>query len=128
MSLLICGGAQLLCSLGTVPSVLNITPENKVVSSAPIACITDNVVMKNIMPFGMCTSLANPQVAAATSAALGVLTPQPCSPVLTSPWISSSTTVLIGSTPIITMDSKLMCNYGGIIQLISPGQTNIMAN
>lgn len=128
MSLLVCGGAQLQCSFGMAPSVLNITPENDVLSVAPIACIMDNVAMKNIMPFGMCTSLANPQVAAATAAALGVLTPRRCSPALAVPWAPSSANVLIGSTPAITMESKLMCSYGGLIQLISPGQTNLMAN
>lgn len=127
MSLLICGGAQIQCSFGAAPAVLNITPENKVMGSAPIACMTDNVVMKNVTPFGMCNSLSNPQVSAATSAAMGVLTPQPCVPVLATPWAPPSAKVLIGSTPAITMDSKLMCSYGGVIQLISPGQTNLMA-
>ena len=73
-------------------------------------------------------SLSNPMVAAATAAALGVLTPQPCLPVIAAPWAPPLPKVLIGSTPAISMDSQLMCSYGGIIKLISPVQTNIMAN
>ena len=71
-------GAQLMCSFGVAPSALVVTPENVTnANKVPAATIMDNVPMKNIMPFGMCTTLSNPQVAAATSAALGVLTPQP---------------------------------------------------
>ncbi len=128
MSLLVCGGAQLQCSFGMAPSILNISPERNVLGVGPIACVTDNVAMVNIAPFGMCTSLGNPQVAAATAAALGVLTPQPCLPQLAVPWAPCLANVLIGSTPAITVESKLMCSYGGLIQLISPGQTNLMAD
>ena len=128
MGLLVCGGTQIQCSFGAAPSVLNITPENKVMSSAPVACITDNVVMKNIMPFGMCSSLSNPQVEAATIAASGVLTPQPCIPVIMGPWAPPVAQVLIGTTPAISMESQLICSYGGIIKLISPVQTNLMAD
>ena len=128
MGFLVCGGSPTQCSFGMTPSVLNVTPENKVLGNAPIACMNDNIVMKNIMPFGMCMSLSNPMVAAATAAALGVLTPQPCLPVIAAPWAPPLPKVLIGSTPAISMDSQLMCSYGGIIKLISPVQTNIMAN
>ncbi|MGL4604236.1 MAG: hypothetical protein ACRCU9_08815 [Iodobacter sp.] len=36
--------------------------------------------MLNIMPIGTCMSPATPMVAAATAAAMGVLTPMPCIP------------------------------------------------
>ena len=76
MSLIVTSGAQLMCSFGMAPSVLNVLPASKVqCSNMPPACITDNQPMVNIMPFGMCTSMANPQVAAATAAALWSLNP-----------------------------------------------------
>ena len=42
--------------------------------------------MVDIMPFGVCSSLANPQVVAATTAALRVLTPMPWLPMTVTPW------------------------------------------
>ena len=62
----------------------------------PVATIMDNKPMANVPPFGMCTTPSNPQVAAATSAALGVLTPQPCMPVIAAPWAPGSATVMVG--------------------------------
>jgi hypothetical protein len=67
--------------------------------------------------------MANPAVAAATAAALGVLTPMPCVPVTTAPWAPGSPTVLIGNMPALNDQSKLMCNWGGVIQINSAGQT-----
>lgn len=128
MGMLVCGGAGITCSFGAAPATLNIMSEKQVMGSAPLACITDNVPLKNIPAFGMCSSLGNPQVASATAAAMGVLTPQPCMPSLGAPWSPAASGVLIGSTPAITMSSQLMCSYGGIIKLISPVQTNLMAD
>lgn len=128
MSVLVCGGAQLQCSFGLAPSNLNIAPKNGVMCGQPVACITDNVPMTNIAPFGMCSSMNNPAVSAATAAALGVLTPQPCTPVIASPWSKPSDNIFLGSFPAITNDSTLMCNYGGLIKLMSPGQMNVRAN
>lgn len=121
----VCGGAVLSCSFGMAPSVLNVLPAARVVSSMPLACIMDNVPMVNIMPFGMCQSLANPTVAAATAAALGVLTPMPCIPVIPGPWAPGSPTVLIGGKPALNHTCKLTCAYGGVIQITNPATTNI---
>jgi hypothetical protein len=74
----------------------------------------------------MCNSPSNPTVIAATAAALGVLTPMPCVPVLPAPWVPGSPTVLIGNMPALNNSSKLMCAWAGIIQINSPGQTTVM--
>ena len=81
-------GALLMCSFGVAPSALVVPPAKRTMAnSVPVATIIDTVPMVNILPFGLCTSLANPMVAAATAAALGVLTPMPCVPVTVGPWI-----------------------------------------
>lgn len=125
MGMCVCGGAMIMCSFGMAPSTLTVLPQNKVVTTQPIANIMDNKPMVNILPFGMCSSLANPTVAAATAAALGVLTPMPCIPVTTAPWVPGSPTVLISNFPALNNTSKLMCTWGGIIQISNPGQMNI---
>ena len=122
----VCMGAMCACSFGMTPSALVVTPENRVVLGAmPMATIMDYVPMKNIMPFGMCSSLANPQVAAATAAALGVLTPMPCVPVTPAPWTPGSPLVLVGNKPALNSSSKLMCAWGGVIQITSPGALTV---
>ena len=126
MGFAVCGGAMLACSFGMAPSSLNVLPQNKTITSMPIANIMDNKPMVNIMPFGMCQSIANPTVASATAAAFGVLTPMPCIPATTSPWVPGSPTVLIGGQPALNNTSKLICMWGGIIQATNPGTTNIM--
>ena len=125
MGFCVCGGAVLACSFGMAPSTMNVLPAARVMSAMPLATIMDNVPMVNVMPFGMCSSLANPTVASATAAALGALTPMPCVPVIAGPWAPGSPTVLIGGKPALNNSSKLMCAYGGVIQISNPGTTNI---
>lgn len=125
MGFCVCGGAMCACSFGMAPSALMVTPENKTMTTMPIATIMDNVPMKNILPFGMCSSMANPTVASATAAAMGVLTPMPCIPVTTAPWAPGSPTVLIANKPALNQSSKLMCTWGGVIQITNPGTMTI---
>lgn len=118
-------GAQLKCSFGVVPSALVVLPTNRVVTQTPDANIMDHVPLVNIMPFGMCQSAANPMVAAATAAALGVLTPMPCIPVTPAPWAPGCATVMIANMPALNNSSKLNCAWGGIIEIIFAGQSTV---
>ena len=121
----VCGGAVLNCSFGMAPSVMNVLPAARVMSNMALATIMDNVPFVNILPFGMCQSMMNPTVAAATAAAMGALTPMPCIPVLPAPWVPGSPTVLIGGKPALNNSCKLNCAYGGIISINNPGAMNI---
>lgn len=124
MPMHVCSGAMLMCSFGMAPSALTVLPANKVMTgNMPAANIMDNKPMANIAPFGMCTSMANPTVAAATAAALGVLTPMPCIPATAAPWTPGAPTVLLGNMPALDNTCTLMCNWGGVIQVTNPGQT-----
>jgi hypothetical protein len=120
-------GATTQCSFGVAPSTLIVLPVNRVLQSLPMANIMDNKPFVNILPFGMCNSMANPIVAAATAAKLGVFTPMPCIPVTPAPWVPGMPTVLIGNMPALDMNSKCMCAYGGVISILSPGQFVVQA-
>lgn len=110
---------MLQCSFGLAPSTLTVLPVERVMaSSQPAATILDNKPFLNILPFGACTSLANPAVAAATAAAFGVLTPMPCTPATAAPWAPGSTKALIGGKPALNNTSKCVCSFGGVIQVV----------
>ncbi len=126
MSEYVCNGAMLKCSFGVAPGSLMVLPVNRVMTAnQPAANIMDNKPMINIQPFGMCQSLANPQVASATSAAMGVLTPMPCIPNTVAPWAPGMPTVLIGNQPALTKDCMLNCLWAGIIQIDFAGQVTV---
>src|SRR5277367_1524087 len=122
----VCMGAMMMCSMGMAPSSLVVLPTNKVMTSyVPAANIMDHIPMTNIMPFGMCMSPANPMVAAATAAALGVLTPMPCIPNTPAPWVTGAPTVLLGNMPTLDNFSQLMCMWGGVITFIDAGEETV---
>ncbi len=118
----VCTTATLQCTFGVAPSVFNATPRPVLTSQMVAGVITDNIPLTNVPPFGMCSSPSNPSVAAATAAALGVLTPMPCVPVLPAPWTPGVPTVLIANTPALDNNCKLMCAWGGVISITFPGQ------
>jgi hypothetical protein len=119
-------GAMMQCSFGMAPSSLVVLPTNKVMTNmVPDANIMDHIPMTNIMPFGMCTSPANPTVAAATAAALGVLTPMPCIPATPAPWVTGAPTVLLGNFPSLDNVSQLMCTWAGVITFVDAGEVTV---
>lgn len=114
-------GTQLQCTMGTTPCAINATP-GAVTATTPAATVLDFKPTANIPTFGMCMSLGNPQVAAATSAAQGVLTPQPCIPATTTPWAPGSVTSAINAVPALTNAAVCQCNWGGTVSIIAPSQ------
>ena len=126
MPMQVCMGAMMECSFGMAPSSLVVLPTNVTFTDqVPDANIMDHIPMVNIMPFGMCTSLANPMVAAATAAALGVLTPMPCIPNTPAPWVTGAPTVILGNFPTLDNVSQLMCVWGGVIQFTTAGEVTV---
>ena len=127
MSFQLTNGAVLQCSFGAAPAPLQVLPTGRVMAnSAPAANIMDHNPIVNISSFGMCASPSNPAVAAATAAALGVLTPMPCVPATVAPWLPGVPTILVGDLPAVDNACKLMCLWAGVIQVAVPGQFTVM--
>lgn len=123
MAKYVCMGALLTCSFGVAPSQLVVAvPLRPMIQNKPKANIMDHIPMVNILPFGMCNCPSNPMVAAATAAAMGVLTPMPCIPVTPAPWIPGGKE-LVCNFPALLDNCKLMCAYGGSIAINFPGHT-----
>lgn len=121
----VCMGAMMQCSFGMAPSNLIITnPLRPLIQNKPKATIMDFAPMVNIPPFGMCQSMANPQVASATAAAMGVLTPMPCVPVITAPWAPGGQQ-MITNFPALLDNCKCICAWGGNISFTNPGHTEM---
>jgi hypothetical protein len=118
--------AQLACSFGTTPSALAVLPTNKVMCNGlPAANTLDTIPLTNILSFGMCMSPTNPSVAAATAAAQGVLTPMPCVPATSAPWVPGVPKALIAGMPAVDNTCTCMCDWGGEISVVSPGQVKV---
>ncbi|MBL1176266.1 DUF4280 domain-containing protein [Pantanalinema sp. GBBB05] len=127
MPLQTCMTATLQCvPFGMTPSALIVIPKGTpvMVNGLLAATIMDFAPTVNILPFGMCSSIANPTVAAATAAASGVLTPMPCVPV-TTPWSPGALKVKIGVFPALTNTSVCNCAWGGVIKITAPGQFTV---
>jgi hypothetical protein len=128
MAKLVVHGATVACSMGSSPSKLMVAPTNGTYGGTnPVATVQDMKPTTNLAPFGVCRSPINPQVATATSAAGGTLSPQPCVPAAAGPWAPGSKSVAItGAGPAILSDTcQCLCQWGGRIQVQDAGQTGI---
>lgn len=123
MAEIVVAGASAVCSFGTAQGTICGGSQTACMAGGKPAAIIQDAQPSSITPFGMCTSLANPQVAAATAAAMGVLTPQPCVLVPAGAWTPMKPGVLVSGQPCLTRDSTLVCgNGGGMISITDPGQ------
>ncbi len=114
------------CLFGLVPTPLTVLPDRSVVAEGMLmGNITDFIPLVNIMTFGECVSLANPEVLIATALAMGVLTPMPCIPVTVDPWISEALDVIVTEGPALDQTSTVMCIWAGLIHVDEPGNLTI---
>ena len=109
------------CIFGAAPCPLSVTSQ-QTVSTFNLKQAT---IMDNKFPtFGMCSCPSNPAVVAATAAKLGVFTPAPCVPMTQLPWATGVPTILVCGKPLLNDSSKLVCLYGGVIQVsMTPAKT-----
>ena len=121
---------MLQCTMGIAPATLTVIPMGQPVQSSNMmaATIQDYKPMVNIATFGMCQSPANPQVSAATAAALGVLTPMPCIPMTVAPWMPGAVQTQVNNQPALTDACTCMCNWAGTISVTMAGQVTVDVN
>jgi hypothetical protein len=117
---LVVDGATMRCDAGAAPATLAV-PRRVANTGPPVAAVIDHTPT-SIPSFGMCQSMANPQVAAATAAA-GTLTPQPCTPVVPAPWSPGTSQVTTDPARLraLSSDSTCQCAYGGSIKIVKSG-------
>lgn len=118
----LCTGTMLACTFGVAPSVFVAEPlpgAPMILGAMPAATILQ-MLPDNIPPFGMCQSMANPEVASATAAAQGVLTPMPCTPLVAAPWAPPATSLFSNMQPVATVASICECSFGGVISVTTP--------
>lgn len=126
MGLAVVTGATAQCTFGTGCGVITATSQMTTMAEGkPLATIAD-FGPQCVGAFGLCTSLANPAVLAATTAALGVLTPMPCTMVPMGTWTPAQVTVQAGGNPVLTNECQGQCAYGGCISIANPGQTTVI--
>lgn len=119
MPKMVVDGAKVRCSMGSIPSVLIVSDESPVASDdKPVATVNDHIPKRNLITFGMCRSQSNPQVASATTAALGALTPQPCIPMTTEAWSPGAPLAVSRDVNVLTDDSTCKCKWEGVIDIL----------
>jgi len=127
MGIAVCMGGMGTCTFGAGPGSIIVLPSNKVMTvNMPAANINDYKPITNLPTFNMCMSPSNPTVAAATAAAMGVLTPMPCVPATSAPWIVGAPTVMLANMPMLNNSSTCICSYGGVISVSYAGQSTVM--
>ena len=114
-------GAKLACSQGSAQSSLTVLQGLATAGDKPLATVMDFAPIVNIAPFAMCKTPSNPQVASATAAAAGVLTPVPCMPIPTGPWSPGSELSKVDDVKLLTEDSTCKCQWAGEISITDTG-------
>lgn len=124
-------GSMLKCNFGNAPGPFQTLalPGKPQSNGVPIGVAQDTVPVVNIPVFGMCSCPANPQVASATAAAAGVLTPMPCIPVTAAtPWQPAAARDTFQGIPLVTIKCKCLCQWGGEVSVTEAVKSNIIVD
>lgn len=116
--------AILRCPFGLMTSILNVVDSTRAsIGKNKMAVQSDKVPLVNIPIFGMCTSIVNPAVQAATLAAMGTLTPAACPGVKAiMGWSPPPSNVLNSTSRYLLQTCTLLCSFGGNIHIVHSGQ------
>lgn len=109
------------CTFGLAPSSIITLDMSLIIKGKGVVTVMDFIPGMNILPFGMCNSPSNPEVIAATAAALGVLTPAPCMPVTVTPWAPARINIIVQGKPVVDAESQLLCMWEGVIKVVATG-------
>jgi hypothetical protein len=112
-------GAVLTCSFGVAPCNLVVSAPKVASGGNHMANIMD-YTSANVPTFSMCTSMANPAVAAQSGA------PTVCTPAIVAPWSPGIPTVLVRNMPAVDNTCKLNCSFGGVINVAFAGQVKVI--
>lgn len=122
MGIYVVQGAQMNCSCGDGSASLKVTQKKVFIEHKPQATAKDHLSLVNIPSFGLCSSLANPAVAAATAANHGKLKKVKCIPNTVSPWVGARDNNYICEAQALLDSSTLRCAYCGVIKISDHGQ------
>lgn len=122
-------GAKLMCPFAMGgQATLVVDPSRKVMHEGKLMGNIMDTKILNIATFGMCNSIANPAVASATAAAMGVLTPMTCVPSIVTPWTPGKPNVLVGGAPALLSTDTCQCLWGGVITIVPEAPVAPSAN
>lgn len=128
------------CSKGTMDNYINVGTDHGVLAGAdqqPVLNANDHT-KENLIHCGNCESDANPErmlkkklvaslmgpaglvagdMLTAAMEKLGIM-PCKCKPNTPLPWIFTNENNILEGAPALTMDSKIACRYGGVIEFV----------
>lgn len=115
----VCHGAELRCSCGSLPGLLQLAGGGTSTATVQaLATVLDHRPLVQIPAFGSCLCAGHPLAATAFA-------PPPCVPQTAQPWTQPHATPRLGAAPLLTADATLRCAYGGEIQCTAAGQQGL---